>query len=143
MLSCCANSNCAKPFLRLREGKLFLVETEGSNKAREPGTSEAQHHRLQPRQLERYWLCDQCAVEWTLIYDRNRGIALIPLPKRWPALTCFLPTRAGQPDAVKANAGFPGQMTQSLGGKCRTIFLVHCRVSHDGECHRFCGFRVA
>jgi hypothetical protein len=29
MLSRCANSQCSKPFLRLREGKLFLVETEG------------------------------------------------------------------------------------------------------------------
>jgi hypothetical protein len=27
MLSRCANSQCSKPFLRLREGRLFLVET--------------------------------------------------------------------------------------------------------------------
>jgi len=28
MLSRCANSQCSRPFLRLRQGKLFLVETE-------------------------------------------------------------------------------------------------------------------
>ena len=29
MLSHCANSRCSRPFLHLRQGKLFLVETEG------------------------------------------------------------------------------------------------------------------
>src|SRR5258708_38555897 len=28
MLSHCANTGCSKPFLRLSEGKLFLVETD-------------------------------------------------------------------------------------------------------------------
>jgi hypothetical protein len=35
MLSQCANEQCAKPFLKLREGKLFLVETDRVPKAGE------------------------------------------------------------------------------------------------------------
>jgi hypothetical protein len=31
--------------------------------------------------VEHYWLCDQCAIQWTLIYDRERGIALAPLKR--------------------------------------------------------------
>jgi hypothetical protein len=62
MLSRCANSQCSKPFLRLREGKLFLVETERLNK---PGASAAPpfvRARQVPRQVEHYWLCDECAA---------------------------------------------------------------------------------
>jgi hypothetical protein len=29
--------------------------------------------------VEHYWLCDDCAAHWTLVYDRANGIALIPL----------------------------------------------------------------
>jgi hypothetical protein len=35
--------------------------------------------RQQQRQVEHYWLCDECATQWTLIYDQDRGIALTPL----------------------------------------------------------------
>src|SRR5580658_7742708 len=35
MLSRCANSQCSRPFLRLRQGKLFLVETEFLANSRE------------------------------------------------------------------------------------------------------------
>jgi len=79
MLSRCANSQCSKPFLRLREGKLFLVETERLTK---PGEAVSppfvRAHRAQ-RQVEHYWLCDECATQWTLIYDRDRGVGLAPL----------------------------------------------------------------
>ncbi len=78
MLSQCANEQCAKPFLRLREGKLFMVETDRLAK---PGDSAAAvlRARQQSRHVEHYWLCDSCASHWTLIYDRNRGVALAPL----------------------------------------------------------------
>ncbi|HKT90344.1 MAG TPA: hypothetical protein VJQ59_17995 [Candidatus Sulfotelmatobacter sp.] len=35
--------------------------------------------RRQQRLVEHYWLCDECAAQWTLIYDQDRGIALAPL----------------------------------------------------------------
>ena len=79
MLSQCANAQCAKPFLRLREGKLFLVETDRVNKPGESVPPPFVRARQQPRLVEHYWLCDDCAKEWTLIYERESGVALAPL----------------------------------------------------------------
>ena len=79
MLSQCANEKCGKPFLRLREGKLFLVETERVAKPGEPTVPPFVRARQAQRQVEHYWLCNECAAKWTLVYDRERGIALAPL----------------------------------------------------------------
>jgi hypothetical protein len=79
MLSRCANSQCCKPFLRLRDGKLFLVETGRMNKPGEAAVPPFVRARQQQRCVEHYWLCDDCATRWTLIYDKANGIALAPL----------------------------------------------------------------
>lgn len=79
MLSRCANVQCAKPFLRLREGKLFLVETERLTKPGESAGPPFVRARQQQRQVEHFWLCEECAARYSLIYDRNRGVALVPL----------------------------------------------------------------
>lgn len=79
MLSHCANLQCLKPFLRLGEGKLFLVETSSVAKSGGTTSSPSPRMRQPPRRLERYWLCDQCATFWTLVHDRQKGIALLPL----------------------------------------------------------------
>jgi hypothetical protein len=79
MLSHCANQQCRKPFLRLREGKLFLVETERTTKPGETSVPPFVRARQQQRLVEHYWLCNECAVEWTLIYDRESGVGLAPL----------------------------------------------------------------
>ncbi len=79
MLSECANSQCSKPFLKLREGKLFLVETERLTKSGEPIPPSLVRARQQQRHVEHYWLCNECAAQWTLTYDRERGIVLAPL----------------------------------------------------------------
>lgn len=79
MLSQCANASCSKPFLRLREGKLFLVETDRLAKPGEAAVPPFVRARQQQRHVEHYWLCDECAALWTLIYDRERGVALAPL----------------------------------------------------------------
>ena len=81
MLSRCANSECSKPFLRLREGKLFLVETERLKRPGEAVVPPFIRARRQPRHVEHYWLCDSCAAQWTLVYDQHCGIALTPLPR--------------------------------------------------------------
>ena len=79
MLSQCANPQCRKPFLRLGEGKLFLVET---GRVTMPGESAVppfvRARRLQ-RRVEHYWLCDACATQWTLVCDRKHGVALVEL----------------------------------------------------------------
>jgi hypothetical protein len=79
MLSHCANTECHKPFLRLREGKLFLVETERLTKPGEPAGPPFVRAKQQSRRVEHYWLCDDCAAQWTLIYDKEHGIALASL----------------------------------------------------------------
>jgi len=79
MLSHCANSQCSKPFLRLREGRLFLVETDRLTKPGEPASPPFVRAKQQPRHVEHYWLCEDCAVQWTLVYDPQQGVALTPL----------------------------------------------------------------
>jgi hypothetical protein len=79
MLSHCANSQCSRPFLRLGQGKLFLVETEFVAKLGELTAPSSPNMRQHPRRVERYWLCDQCAQVWTLVHDRNQGVVLVPL----------------------------------------------------------------
>jgi len=79
MLSCCANPQCGKPFLRLRDGKLFLVETDRLNKPGETAAPPFVRARQQQRQVEHYWLCDDCAGQWTLVSNRDHGVALVAL----------------------------------------------------------------
>jgi hypothetical protein len=80
MLSRCANSQCLKPFLRLGEGKLFLVESEGAIDSEEMPIPFSAHTRRARRRVERYWLCDQCAKSFTLIHDPQQGITIVPRP---------------------------------------------------------------
>ncbi len=79
MLSHCANPQCHKPFLRLREGKLFLVETDRVAKPGQPAVPPFVRAKQPQRHVEHYWLCDGCAAEWTLMYDKDNGVALTPL----------------------------------------------------------------
>lgn len=82
MLSRCANSQCGKPFLRLREGKLFLVETDDSVQSAQLAGPPAGRARPAQRHVEHYWLCEDCTSQWTLIYTRETGVALAPLRRR-------------------------------------------------------------
>jgi hypothetical protein len=79
MLSRCANSECCKPFLRLREGKLFLIETDRITGRRESVIPRFVRTRRMKRCVEHYWLCDECAAQWTLVYDKDRGIGVASL----------------------------------------------------------------
>jgi hypothetical protein len=81
MLSHCANLQCAKPFLLLGQGRLFLMETGCATKLDPTRTSRSLYVRHQPRRAERYWLCDQCSQVWTLIHDCNQKIGPFPLPQ--------------------------------------------------------------
>jgi hypothetical protein len=65
----------------LREGKLFLVETERLSKPGESTAPPFVRARRQQRLVEHYWLCDECATQWTLVYSQTRGIALVALQR--------------------------------------------------------------
>jgi hypothetical protein len=77
MLFKCANEACHTPFRRLREGKLFQVETEYFSR-RAP--SSAARKPRPWRRVEHYWLCDACAPYVTLTFDKERGVITVPLP---------------------------------------------------------------
>ena len=98
MLSQCANPQCRKSFLRLGEGKLFLVET---GRVTGPGESAAppfvRARKLQ-RCVEHYWLCDVCAAEWTLVSDREHGVVLAAV--RRPLGIADAAIRASKNDAA-------------------------------------------
>jgi hypothetical protein len=55
------------------------VETERMAKPGEPATPPFVRARQQRRHVEHYWLCDDCARMWTLVYDPERGVLLEPL----------------------------------------------------------------
>lgn len=77
MLYKCANVACSTPFRRLREGKLFQVETEYSAGHTVAGTS-SRRGRM-GRHIEHYWLCDACSPFVTLTFEKERGVVTVPL----------------------------------------------------------------
>lgn len=77
MLHKCANPDCANPFRRLSEGKLFLLEADGGHAAGDDRNGfSRQAHRI-----EHFWLCNQCAAVFTLSFERGRGMVTVPLPQ--------------------------------------------------------------
>ena len=97
MLSKCANPVCSVPFRRLREGKLFVVETE-SVTPESPALSPTRRvHAL--RRVEHFWLCDECARFFTLTFDRERGMITLPLcPERFKKSVSHMPSAAARSD---------------------------------------------
>jgi len=77
MLHKCANPSCSTQFRRLREGKLFQVETEYFPQA---FARESTPRKVRAsRHVEHYWLCDECCRYLTLAFDRERGMTTVPL----------------------------------------------------------------
>jgi hypothetical protein len=97
MLDKCANPGCVKPFRKLEDGKLFLVEVDVAEAALSPrgaGTNKVFRH------LERYWLCDLCASVVTLSFEPERGVVAIPLARplgKMPAASVRSSEVAGTP----------------------------------------------
>ena len=56
-----------------------MVETERVTKPGESAVPPFVRARKLQRCVEHYWLCDECAAEWTLVCDREHGVALIAL----------------------------------------------------------------
>lgn len=73
MVGKCANRDCGAPFRYFRDGKLFAFELSG----RRP--SKARKSTADPRSVEHFWLCGQCASTLTLILERDRGVVARPL----------------------------------------------------------------
>jgi hypothetical protein len=74
----CANPACAASFEWLAGGSLFRFRRDASaqNRTTESTVSGAST-------TAHYWLCDHCSNIYTLHYDSDRGVQIVPL---WPEL---------------------------------------------------------
>lgn len=79
MLAKCANTSCTTPFHYLREGKLFQMET-GLGGPQPAGDKKPAHR------IEYFWLCNRCATEMTLAYERGKGVVAVPLTRTRSAI---------------------------------------------------------
>ncbi len=70
MLDKCANPGCAATFLKLRDGKLFVMEVE---------TAYPSNGR-RARQLQHYWLCSSCCRSMTVVAEKGDRVKVVPLP---------------------------------------------------------------
>jgi hypothetical protein len=76
MLAKCSNSCCSASFRYLHSGRLFHFE-----KRLQP-TLEAETPRIRSNGVEFFWLCADCAAEFTLVPDRAQGVRVVPLAPR-------------------------------------------------------------
>jgi hypothetical protein len=60
MLSKCANPACSQVFRYLRQGKIFHLSLTPA--------MQASTKALKPSLHERFWLCNECAKEMTLVW---------------------------------------------------------------------------
>jgi len=89
MLQKCANPSCTAPFRSLREGKLFLAETLPQD-----SSQPFDGNRRKMRHREHFWLCNDCATQFTLRFDAERGMLTVPLIEY--AAPRFLTRAAGE-----------------------------------------------
>ncbi len=73
MLSKCANPACSEPFIYLRDGRLFQIDTETG--------PQLVTERKSPHRIEYFWLCGQCALNMTLAFQRGKGVVMVPLQR--------------------------------------------------------------
>ncbi len=73
MLSKCANPACSEQFRFLHQGKLFQLTPLPE--------LEAAAGFFLPQLYERFWLCDQCSKEMTVVWAGTEA-KVIPLPPK-------------------------------------------------------------
>ena len=71
MVSKCANPTCSERFLYLHQGKIFHLTPTPE--------VEAVNGCFPPSLYERFWLCDKCCKEMTLVWGGTEA-KLVPLP---------------------------------------------------------------
>lgn len=88
MLSKCANPTCSEIFRYLREGKIFRLTPSP--------TLQATGVMLGSLLTERFWLCDRCAKEMTVVWAGTRAqVAPLPQNKQEPAVLPLSPPPKG------------------------------------------------
>jgi hypothetical protein len=77
MLSKCVNPGCTASFRYLHSGRLFQFET------RSRPQSQAEGERMPVQGVEFFWLCEDCAIRYWLVYDPDRGgVRVVPYSRR-------------------------------------------------------------
>ena len=71
MVSKCANPKCSEVFRYLHQGKIFLLSPT-------PEVEMVTGHAY-PSLYERFWLCDKCSREMTVVWGGTQA-KLVPLP---------------------------------------------------------------
>jgi hypothetical protein len=71
MVSNCANPDCSKPLLYLRDGRIYVFDTTAGAIG-----SDGKHQR----RLEHYWLCGACAKTLVLVRDTQGSIHILSKP---------------------------------------------------------------
>jgi hypothetical protein len=110
MLHKCANPACSNLFRRLREGKLFQVETKHFASSREPVGSSRRNNR----HVEHYWLCDECAPFVTLAFDQREGMLVVPLSRGLGSkIVTILPQPGSEAGAAAVRSDPPTMFNRS------------------------------
>jgi hypothetical protein len=78
MVSKCANPGCSAPFLYLRQGRLFCMETSAPLRDEAPSFGADPTLERRSRRLEFFWLCEDCAPAVTLQYTPGSGVRVHP-----------------------------------------------------------------
>jgi hypothetical protein len=68
MLHKCANPPCSRLFRKMSEGKLFQLSRHSA------------HSQRGATGWEYFWLCDQCALLFTLTVSAESAVNIVPLP---------------------------------------------------------------
>jgi hypothetical protein len=89
----CANPVCSAQFRHLNEGKLFEVEIQYSNTSTTNGQRELSNGNIH---VERWWLCDGCALHTTLRFDRQHGLIMVHSLEGWDQVVTSAFQRSSQ-----------------------------------------------
>ena len=101
MISKCANPACSEKFLHLHEGKIFHLSPTPEVEAATGGFA--------PSLYERFWLCERCSKQMTLVWAGTEA-RLVELPKEPTVQPSLGPEKTEQKQKQvrrAASAGLP------------------------------------
>jgi hypothetical protein len=74
MVSKCANPACDRAFRYLADGRLFHIDVRGH-----PELARKRPDLKRSEDIEHFWLCGDCARQFTVTYVDGQGITAVPL----------------------------------------------------------------
>jgi hypothetical protein len=67
MTARCANPFCNQPFLYFRSGRIYLIDTPGSNTSTSSGPKKSPEY---------FWLCGDCCRTMKVVLDRSGSVTI-------------------------------------------------------------------